>query len=209
MNFYNLKVKLHKLKKKIFPIRGRNTIQSKKADKYRVIYDIIGNYNSIDFGKSILNNVSVYVRGCNNILIVEDDCYLKNTNFVFEGNNCSVKIGEGTTSEGVHFDVKESKAEIIIGRNCMFSDEIFISTSDSHSILNSEKVRTNPDKSVFIHSNVWIGKRAMILKGSYINSDTIVAAGSIVSGNLKSNSIYAGNPAKLIKENIKWIRERV
>ena len=41
----------------------------------------------------------------------------------------------------------------------------------------------------------------IILKGSVIEDNSIVGAGSIVSGKFKSNSIICGNPAKKIKEN--------
>ncbi|WP_426207108.1 acyltransferase [Providencia sp. PROV272] len=53
---------------------------------------------------------------------------------------------------------------------------------------------------VIIEDNVWIGARVIILPGVKIETGAIVAAGSIVpKGILAANCIYAGNPAKLIK----------
>ena len=47
----------------------------------------------------------------------------------------------------------------------------------------------------------------MILKGVEIENDCVVGAGSVVTKSLKANSIYAGNPAKLIKDDTEWRRE--
>lgn len=49
----------------------------------------------------------------------------------------------------------------------------------------------------------------MVLEGSIIEEGAIVAAGSIVAGKLSANCIYAGSPAKKIKEGTHWIRERI
>jgi gamma-carbonic anhydrase len=53
-----------------------------------------------------------------------------------------------------------------------------------------------------IHDNVLIGMGAIVMDDAVIESNSIVAAGSVVTqGTLvKSGSIYAGSPAKLIKE---------
>ena len=53
---------------------------------------------------------------------------------------------------------------------------------------------------VMIQKNVWIGARSIILPGVTIQSDSIIGAGSVVTNDVPSNSIFAGNPAKLIKK---------
>ena len=181
MNFYSLKIKLHLLKKSFFSVRGQNQIQSSNAKKYKVKYNIVGNNNEFDLGESTLHNILIHVRGNNNKLKIEKNCYFKNTNLMFEGNNCEIYIGENTSIESAHIDVKEENMTISIGKDCMFSDEVFISTSDSHSILNQDGERINHARSVIIGENVWIGKRVMILKGSTIGNGAIIAAGSIVN----------------------------
>lgn len=60
-----------------------------------------------------------------------------------------------------------------------------------------------------IHANTKIGKEcfiganSFILPGVEVGNNSIVAAGSIVTRNVPSNCIVAGNPARIIKENIK------
>ncbi|WP_082660568.1 acyltransferase [Pseudoalteromonas sp. H103] len=51
-----------------------------------------------------------------------------------------------------------------------------------------------------IERNVWIGCGVRILSNSYIKTKVIVAAGSVVRGELKSSSIYAGVPARKVKD---------
>ena len=51
--------------------------------------------------------------------------------------------------------------------------------------------------------------RAVILKGVNIGNNSIVAGGSIVTKDVKANTIVSGNPARQIKENIYWTREEV
>ena len=52
---------------------------------------------------------------------------------------------------------------------------------------------------VNIAKNVWIG-RSIILKGSEIGENSIIGAGSVVSGKVPANVVYAGNPAKEIRK---------
>lgn len=53
-------------------------------------------------------------------------------------------------------------------------------------------------KITFIGDNVFIGMNSIVLMGAHIGNNVIVGAGSVVSGNLDDNSVYAGNPAKKI-----------
>ncbi len=62
---------------------------------------------------------------------------------------------------------------------------------------------------VVIKDDVYIGARVTILKGSVINSRTIVAAGSVVSGTLESGYIYGGVPAKKIKPIVNHANNKV
>jgi len=53
-----------------------------------------------------------------------------------------------------------------------------------------------------IHDNVLIGMGAIILDDAVIESNTIIAAGSVVTKGtvVKSGSVYAGSPAKKLKD---------
>jgi maltose O-acetyltransferase len=51
---------------------------------------------------------------------------------------------------------------------------------------------------VTIGDRVFIGASSIILPGVTIGNDTIIGAGSVVSRNIPSNSVAAGNPARVI-----------
>lgn len=55
---------------------------------------------------------------------------------------------------------------------------------------------------VYIGNNCFIGNKAIILPGVKIGNEVIVAAGAVVTKDISSNCIVAGNPAKIIRENI-------
>lgn len=61
-----------------------------------------------------------------------------------------------------------------------------------------DPVSLRPQMFTTIGNNVFIGMRSIILQGANIGDNVIIGAGSVVSGKVESNSVYAGNPAKKI-----------
>jgi acetyltransferase-like isoleucine patch superfamily enzyme len=55
----------------------------------------------------------------------------------------------------------------------------------------------------YIGKNTFIGVGSMILPGVKIGDEVIIGAASVVTKDIPSNSIAVGNPAKVIKSNIK------
>jgi len=52
---------------------------------------------------------------------------------------------------------------------------------------------------VVVEDDVWIGANCVILDGTHIETGTVIAAGSVVSGRITGRSIWGGNPCRLIK----------
>ena len=92
---------------------------------------------------------------------------------------------------------------IIIGRDCCISDFVRIKDSDSHSIIENG-IKKNNTAPVVIGNHVWICKNAIILKGVTVADGAVIAAGAVVTKDVPENCIVAGNPATVIKQNIKW-----
>jgi len=63
-------------------------------------------------------------------------------------------------------------------------------------------------KNVRIGNNVFIGQKSIILCGSIIGDNTIIGAGSVVTGIVEGNSVYAGNPAKKIMTIEEYAQKR-
>ena len=55
------------------------------------------------------------------------------------------------------------------------------------------------EKEVVIGNDVWIGANVIILPGVKIGDGSIIGAGSVVTKDVESYSVVAGNPAKVIK----------
>lgn len=113
--------------------------------------------------------------------------------------NGTLELGSGFFNSSVKIRCKQY---IKIGNNVAISHDVTIMDSDAHNIGYEEFEMTKP---IIIGDHVWIGTRATILKGVKIGNGAIVAAGSVVTKDVPANSIVAGVPAKVIKENIKWM----
>lgn len=59
-----------------------------------------------------------------------------------------------------------------------------------------------------IGNDVWIGYGAIILGGITIGDGAIIAAGSVVTKDVESFSIYGGNPAKKITDRFECIEDK-
>ena len=81
----------------------------------------------------------------------------------------------------------------------MIASDVTITDSDWHGIYDRTDYVATP-KEVIIEDNVWIGEKSIILKGSKIGKNSIIGAGSVVSGEIPENVVFAGNPAKEVKK---------
>lgn len=163
---------------------------------------ISGKNNEFNLGKdSILKKANIKIKGNNNKVIIYENCYIKEMNFEIRGENTCLIIGKNTSIQGIKIVMGRGKIEI--GKDCMLSSDIEIRNTDSHKIYKGKEL-INDNRDIKIESNVWIGTKVIILKGSIIGKGSIVGAGSVVSGKFGDNIIIAGNPAKKIKEDIRW-----
>jgi acetyltransferase-like isoleucine patch superfamily enzyme len=189
--------------------RQRNKITLKGVFLKNTKIRINGQRNSLLIHpENRLSNCKISIYGSSCTVIIEKHCILTNVELWIEDNHGEIKIGSLTTIEGGHIAVTEG-GSVTIGKDCMFSHEIVIRNGDSHTIYSQlTNQRINCASDVFIGDHVWFGEGVKVLKGSKIENGSIIATGAIVSGTVENNSIYAGIPAKKIKDNIHWIRER-
>lgn len=91
--------------------------------------------------------------------------------------------------------------KIHIGSGSLFARDVTLRSDDVHYINEDDY---EPSKPITIENHVWIGQGATILKGVTIGHDSIVAAKSLVVKDVPCNSLVAGVPAKVIKQNVNW-----
>jgi acetyltransferase-like isoleucine patch superfamily enzyme len=97
--------------------------------------------------------------------------------------------------------ILDLSGDIIIGENVAIANNCFIFTHNhdyTDKSLPSWKGGLHIE-SVIIKNGCWIGANTKILPGVTIGERAVVAAGSIVTKDVPANTIYGGNPAKLIK----------
>ncbi|MDB5951316.1 MAG: hypothetical protein JWR65_3171 [Massilia sp.] len=107
-------------------------------------------------------------------------------------------IGSGTrVNYRCFFD---GAAAIRIGQNCGIGMEVMFCTS-SHKI-GSPFDRAGPASPgpITVGDGCWIGARAVIMPGVTIGNGCVIATGAVVNKDCGANGLYAGVPAKRIKE---------
>jgi len=116
-------------------------------------------------------------------------------------------MGEGTIALGDNIGINglaitstkrvEIGAGTITAPNCIIVDSDFHAPWPPDKRLSLDVGATN--KEVIIGENVWLGLNVTVLKGSTIGNNSIIGAGSVVTGAIPPNVIAAGVPAKVIK----------
>ncbi len=114
-------------------------------------------------------------------------------------------IGEyAFLNDGVNICATQS---VRIGHHTKLGDMTYVYDTDFHEIAPDRPTRRQP---VSIGNNVWIGAQVMILPGSVIGDHSVIAAGSIVTGEIPPKCLAAGAPARVVKTleiPDDWIRE--
>ena len=115
------------------------------------------------------------------------------------GDNCH--IGEYT-----HITCRESIRignDVLTGRWCTITD-------NSHGYTDFESLHEVPLKrplvfkgEVVIEDKVWLGDKVTILPGVTIGEGSVIGANSVVTKRIPPFSIVCGNPAKIIRQQIK------
>ncbi|PQJ21097.1 DapH/DapD/GlmU-related protein [Tenacibaculum sp. SG-28] len=108
-----------------------------------------------------------------------------------------------------------SLSHIFIGNNIMFGPEVSIHGGNHRTdligrfmidIKLEEKLPEN-DEDIIIEDDVWIGARAIILKGVKIGQGSIIGAGVVVSKSIPPYSIITGNRSQKIRE--RWTEDQI
>lgn len=127
-----------------------------------------------------------------------------------------VQIGENVeVNDYVHIG---AVCSVKIGNNVLIASRVFISDHSHGDYSGAEQ--SSPDESpsdreicarpVEIEDNVWIGEGVAILPGVKIGRGAIIGANSVVTCSVPPETIFAGIPARKIKEFDrkigKWIK---
>lgn len=173
----------------------------------------------------------LYVKfgGANNCIEIQEPFKIKKLVVSMPGNDNLLKIGKYSAIDSLYVVMRhnskvtignnfygakrtaliakeEGGSQISIGDNCLFSYDLIIRTSDTHTIYdNKTREVLNRSENITIGNHVWIAARALILKGAEISDNSVVAAGAIVTKKFSEpNCLIAGIPAKIKRREINW-----
>lgn len=178
------------------------------------------------------------IDGTGNVIVVKNTTFQTHLHLIVRGNNnrvtigadnrsrkldirvgnhvpahkCELTIGDDFSSEpNCLFYLYNSGNKLEIGNNCMFSRDIVVRCGDSPHLLFDANTGEylDTDGHVVIGSNVWVGEYSYITKKVTLPSNTIVAAKSVVTRKFTEEfCAVGGNPAKVVKTGVKWVRNR-
>ena len=107
----------------------------------------------------------------------------------FIGHNCTLLVAQSVT----------------IGSHCLLASGVRLSDYDGHPVDYLERranasISTESIQPISIGDDVWIGTGTYIMKGVHIGDRAIIGAGSVVTKDVPSDIVAAGNPARPIKQ---------
>jgi acetyltransferase-like isoleucine patch superfamily enzyme len=118
---------------------------------------------------------------------------------IYTKKGAIVTIGDNTGFSGVSIHCIN---KIQIGNDTIIGANTSVWDNDLHELNYLERLNRSGNinsSPIYIGSNVFIGESCRILKGVTIGDRSIVGAGSIVTKNIPSDEIWAGNPAVFIR----------
>lgn len=160
-------------------------------------YNIIADYSSYIYGLKYMKIGSLNLgRNCRIEMIDEYN------NKVFKPQ---LIIGDNVImNDRVHIGCAKY---IKIGDNCLFASNIYIS-DHNHGVYKGKKTsdtkqnvieRDLDNNTVIIENNVWLGEGVAVLPGARIGDNSIIGAHAVVIGDIPSNCIAVGAPAKVVR----------
>lgn len=189
-----------------------------------------GRGHNVKLGATLCTRTTICIQGRDNVLTVGDGGRLDDLKIIMQGDSLRVHIGDGcwlrgkikvedhgssvsvkagTTMENAYLGAYEGTS-ISIGENCMFSDQVGLRSGDMHSILDAQTGhRLNPCQSITVEPQVWLCRGVTVLKGCRIGAGSVVGGFSVVTSSLPPGVLAVGSPAVVIREQIRWMRERV
>lgn len=116
-------------------------------------------------------------------------------------NSFNIFLGENVHVQRHVYLWAGKNSKITIGDHTIIGPGSFI-TSDNHGIKKNQLIRDQEgeEKGITIGSDVWLGSYSIILPGVNIGDGAVVAAGSVVTKNVKPYAVVAGVPAKEISQ---------
>lgn len=179
-------------KSKIIPYKNTVVDISPKARIY------LGN-GDIEIGCDLLKGAKAETR-----VRLLDDAIWSSDGGCKISYGATIEVLKGAVLDNGYFTLNSnstivSAKRVSFGQDVMISRNVVIYDSDFHTIFDYMGNVINQSKPVIIGNHVWVGANCMILKGTEIESGSIIAAGSKASGKIESEMIYYSGIEKAVR----------
>lgn len=168
-----------------------------------------GTINSSTFIKNIKVGEGVIVKNSrlSGKIIIGDNCKLLNNVSI----NGFVEVGNFTSINGPNTDLTSKINKIKIGNFCSIARNVSFQEYNhdinklttyffNKNILEKDIKNDIVSKGdIEVGHDVWIGTQTVVLSGAKIGTGSVIAANSVVVGEIPPYSIAGGSPAKVIK----------
>lgn len=170
-------------------------------NKAKIVFHKTGNILFCEEGVRFSGLINF--AGSNSVVYLSKNKFAYNLNLTV-WDNATCYFGKNNYFNGALSAIVSERRSLLVGNDCLFSFGIWMRTADPHLIYDcSSRKRINPSKDILIGDHVWIGQDAKILKGAFIGSGSIIAAGALASGKeYPSNCSIGGIPAKVLNNNV-------
>ncbi len=189
----------------------KNRIENRGGAKVNSRIQIIGSGNKVIIEKdALLLNSLVRISGDNNVVALKTNAFVSGAELWVENDGCELSIGERTfVGHHSHLACTENGSVLTVGCDGMISSYVQVRTGDSHSIVDMDGNRVNPAQSVVIGNHCWLGEGCKVLKGVTLEGNDIVSTGAIVTKSFGKNVLIGGVPARVLKDNVRWDKDRI
>lgn len=197
-----------------FPYDGA-TNDVKVCENLHLTGSITGLGNTVHIEKSTKRHRAIInIHGDNNTILIGENSNLGGLTIdigsaKWKNTGARLTIGRNfSTGSRSRFILPNPENVIKIGDDCMFSNSIILRAGEYPHLIFDNITGAYLDLSdgIFIGDHVWVGEGVYINKSVTINRECIVGARSVVTRRFEvENAVIAGNPAKVVKENVRWI----
>jgi len=115
-------------------------------------------------------------------------------------NGSRLEIGEGTYI-GEFANIRTAGTPITIGAYCLIAQNVTI-VGSNHGVRAGSRIVDQPwaGAGVEIGDDVWLASNTIVVAGARIHTGAVIAANSVVRGEVPPNAIMAGSPARQVGE---------
>ena len=153
-----------------------------KCSRRRLVFETIGDNFCMTNGDHV-NPISANLQG----------------SFYTDCDDAEICIGDNVGMSSTRMWIHD---KLTIGNNVKIGACVLLIDTDTHPM--DYEIRRTSNKGtksapIVIEDDVWIGAHSIVLKGVTIGARSIIGAGSVVTKDVPSDCVAAGNPCKVIR----------